>query len=164
MSFAEESKNIGRIFDNQVSTLQVSLDEAEHTLNSRINAPVPRDLDSLEHMVIQHKDFEQRLQTLNAKVDEVQETFREIPRKTSQQEAKLKKVLAKWDSLWQSSRLYVERLKCIEILLSSLDDVTNKVTETEHKLANYTHMPSEVKPLQKVRILNLFISGVFTKF
>lgn len=53
---------MSRIFENQISSLQVSLDEAENTLNSRITAPVPRDLDSLEHMVIQHKDFEQRLQ------------------------------------------------------------------------------------------------------
>ena len=59
--FVEESKNMGRIFETQISTLQISLDEAENALNSRISAPVPRDLDSLEHMVIQHKDFEQRL-------------------------------------------------------------------------------------------------------
>lgn len=89
-------------------------------------------------------------QTLNTRVEEVQKTFREIPRKTPQQESKLKKVLAQWDALWHSSRLYVERLKCIEILLSSLDDVTNNVSEIEHKLATYTHMPSEIKPLQKV--------------
>lgn len=56
---------MGRIFENQISSLQISLDEAENTLNSRISAPVPRDLDSLEHMVIQHKDFEQRLQVIN---------------------------------------------------------------------------------------------------
>lgn len=88
-------------------------------------------------------------------MDEVQKTFREIPRRTQQQEVKMKKVLAQWDALWHSSRLYVERLKCIEILLSSLDVVTNNVSEIENKMATFTHMPSEIKPLQKVKIILL---------
>ena len=90
------------------------------------------------------------MQTLNVRVDEVQRTYREITRKTSQQETKLKKVLVQWDSLWHSSRLYVERLKCIEILLSGLDEANNTVSELEHKLSSYTHMPSEIKQLQQI--------------
>lgn len=45
-----------------MSSLQSSLDEAERTLVSRLAAPLPRDLDSLEHLVIEHKQFETRLQ------------------------------------------------------------------------------------------------------
>lgn len=58
---SEESKNAVRIFNEQIAALQSALDEAEHTLNTRLNSPIPRDVDSLEHMVIQHKDFETRL-------------------------------------------------------------------------------------------------------
>lgn len=57
----EEGKNAVRVLTEQLSTLQSKLDEAEHTLNLRLSAPVPRDLDSLEHLVIQHKDFETNL-------------------------------------------------------------------------------------------------------
>lgn len=59
--FSEESKNAVRIFNEQITALQSSLDDAEHTLNTRLNSPIPRDVDSLEHLVIQHKDFEARL-------------------------------------------------------------------------------------------------------
>lgn len=38
------------------------LDEAESTMNQRVASPLPRDVDSLEHLVIQHKEFETRLQ------------------------------------------------------------------------------------------------------
>jgi len=62
---SEDSKNIGRIFETQVNSLQIALDEAESTLNQRVATPLPRDLDSLEHLVIQHKEFETRLQVNN---------------------------------------------------------------------------------------------------
>lgn len=61
LMFSEESKNAVRIFNEQITALQSSLDDAEHTLNTKLNSPIPRDVDSLEHLVIQHKDFEARL-------------------------------------------------------------------------------------------------------
>lgn len=59
---------MSRVFENQTTSLQISLDEAESTLNARIASPLPRDLDSLEHMVIQHKEFESRLQVCNNEI------------------------------------------------------------------------------------------------
>lgn len=57
----EENRNATRIFNDKVALLQAALDEAEHTLNTKLNSPIPRDVDSLEHLVIQHRDFETRL-------------------------------------------------------------------------------------------------------
>jgi hypothetical protein len=59
---SEESKNATRNFNDQITSLQASLDEAERTLAARTAAPLPRDLDSLEHLVIEHKEFETQLQ------------------------------------------------------------------------------------------------------
>jgi hypothetical protein len=59
---SEESKNASRNFNDQITSLQMSLDEAERTLAARTAAALPRDLDSLEHLVIEHKEFETRLQ------------------------------------------------------------------------------------------------------
>lgn len=80
----------------------------------------------------------------------MKKTFHDIPRKTQQQQAKLEKVLTKWETLWHVSRLYVERLKLVEVLITELDEASNNVSELEHKLAAFTHMPSDVKQLQKV--------------
>jgi len=57
----EDSKNLTRTFTEQIRSIQISLDEYEHTLNTRLSAPIPRDMDTLEHLVIQHKDFETSL-------------------------------------------------------------------------------------------------------
>jgi hypothetical protein len=59
---SEESKNATRNFNDQIASLQASLDEAERTLAARTAASLPRDLDSLEHLVIEHKEFETQLQ------------------------------------------------------------------------------------------------------
>jgi hypothetical protein len=65
---SEESKNASRKFNDQITSLQASLDEAERTLAARTAASLPRDLDSLEHLVIEHKEFETRLQVGDADI------------------------------------------------------------------------------------------------
>jgi len=97
--------------------------------------------------------FSLSFQSYSSRVEEVQRTFREIPRKTPQQEAKLEKVLTKWETLWHQSRLYVERLKLVEVVLTGIEESNNTISELEHKLSAFTHMPSEVKQLQKVGLL-----------
>lgn len=62
----EDAKNLTRIFNEQAKNIQISLDEYEHTLNTRLSAPIPRDIDTLEHLVIQHKDFETSLKVFNS--------------------------------------------------------------------------------------------------
>ncbi|XP_076629249.1 dystonin-like protein short stop isoform X12 [Colletes latitarsis] len=146
----EESKNAGRIFNEQVSALQQALDEAERVLNACIAAPLPRDLDSLEHLVLQHKDYEQSLRRLTPDLDRVQQTFRGITLKTPAMRNKLDAVTSKWNHIWNASNLYIERLKCVEILLSSLEENTTVISEFEVKLASFDELPADLKGLQNV--------------
>lgn len=146
----EESKNAGRIFNDQASSLQQALEEAERILNARIAAPLPRDLDSLEHLVLQHKDYEQNLQRLAPDVEQMQQTFRGITLKTPAMRNKLDNITTKWNHLWNLSSLYIERLKCVEIVLSSLEENTAAISEFEIKLASFGELPSDVKGLQSV--------------
>ncbi|XP_032688473.1 microtubule-actin cross-linking factor 1 isoform X36 [Odontomachus brunneus] len=146
----EESKNAGRIFNDQASTLQQALDEAERVLNARIAAPLPRDLDSLEHLVLQHKDYEQKLHSLAPEVEQMQQTFRGITLKTPAMRNKFDNIMSKWNHLWNLSSLYIERLKCVEIVLSGLEENTASISEFEIKLASFGELPSDVKGLQIV--------------
>lgn len=146
----EESKNAGRIFNEQISALQQSLEEAERALSCRVAAPLPRDTDSLEHLVLQHKDLEQSLRRLAPDLDRVQQTFRGITLKTPAMRNKLDAVTTKWTQIWNSSNLYVERLKCVEIVLSRLEENTAAISELEVKLASFDELPSDIKGLQNV--------------
>ncbi|XP_076765747.1 dystonin-like protein short stop isoform X10 [Xylocopa sonorina] len=146
----EESKNAGRIFNEQISTLQQALDEAERVLNSRIAAPLPRDVDSLEHLVLEHKDYQQSLNYLAPSLDRVQQTFRGITLKTPAMRNKLDAVTTKWNHIWNASNLYIERLKCVEIVLFSIEENTTAISQFEVKLASFDELPSDLNGLQNV--------------
>lgn len=63
---------------------------------------------------------------------------------------KLDNVMTKWNHLWNVSNLYIERLKCVEIVLSGLEENTVAISEFEIKLASFGELPSDVKGLQNV--------------
>jgi hypothetical protein len=69
-------------------------------------------------------------------------------------QTKLDKCLNKWNQLWSSSHLYIERLKCVEIVLTGLEEATTVVSEFELKLASYEELPSEVDALQAVSFMH----------
>jgi hypothetical protein len=69
-------------------------------------------------------------------------------------QTKLDKCLNKWNQLWSSSHLYIERLKCVEIVLTGLEEATTVVSEFELKLASYEELPSQVDALQAVSIMH----------
>ncbi|XP_068893478.1 microtubule-actin cross-linking factor 1 isoform X26 [Tenebrio molitor] len=146
----EESKNQTRIFNNHISSLQQELDEAERIINKRVIAHLPRDIDTLQHLVLEHKEFECRLQNLEPEIEQVKDTFRSITLKTPQHKKDLEKVLDKWKYIWNTSNLYIERLKCIEIVLNGMEDSTLVISELESKLALFTELPSTEKGLEAV--------------
>jgi dystonin len=59
-------------------------------------------------------------------------------------------VLDKWKYIWNTSNLYIERLKCIEIVLNGMEDSTLVISELESKLALFTELPSTEKGLEAV--------------
>ncbi|XP_049817745.1 dystonin isoform X11 [Aethina tumida] len=146
----EESKNQTRVFNTQISNLQQALDEAERVINKRVAANLPRDIDTLQHLVLEHKEFESRLQNLEPEIEQVKDTFRSITLKTPQHKKDLEKVLDKWKYIWDTSNLYVERLKCIEIVLNGMEEASHVISEFEHKLAMFDELPKTKKGLENV--------------
>lgn len=148
--FSEESKNQTRVFNNQVSNLIISLDEAERIINQRVLSPLPRDIDTLQHLVLEHKEFESRLQNLEPEIEQVKDTFRSITLKTPQHKKDLEKVLDKWKYIWNTTHVYIERLKCVEIVLNGMEDATHVISEFETKLALFDELPNTRKGLEHV--------------
>ena len=89
--------------------MQSILEDAEKLLHQRVMAPIPRDLDALHHSVLEHKEFESRLQILETDIEQIKDTFRNITLKTPNMKKALEKILDKWNNLWALSNLYTER-------------------------------------------------------
>ena len=168
-----------RAIGDQLTTLLVQLEESERTLTSRITAPLPRDLDQLEQLVVEHKHFETQLQSLQPELESAKENVDACPRKTPSMQTKsvlinlnhstlfshrilmscfsfffyehrLDSCITKWNTIWQNSQLYIERLKGAEIVLNGLDEATKFVSRLEIELASCENMPSEPEALRKV--------------
>ncbi|XP_045525144.1 microtubule-actin cross-linking factor 1 isoform X26 [Pieris brassicae] len=144
----EDSKNAARIFTDQSSNLLERLEVYERQLHERIASHIPRDLDSLEHLVLQHKDWETSLLALSSDVEEVQTTFRGIALKTPAMKKNLDKVMGKWNDMQSKSQLFVERLKFVEIVVNSMEDNNQTISEFEIKLAQFNDLPNDVELLK----------------
>ncbi|KPJ00723.1 Dystonin [Papilio xuthus] len=145
---SEESKNAARIFTEQSSSLLERLEVFERQLHERIASHIPRDLDSLEHLVLQHKDWETGLHGLATDVEEVQNTFRSIALKTPAMKKNLDKVMGKWNDMQSKSQLFVERLKFVEIIVNSMEENNQTISEFEIKLAQFHDLPNDVEMLK----------------
>ena len=77
-----------RAIGDQLTKLLIRLEEAERTLTSRITAPLPRDLEQLEQLVVEHKQFEMQLQSLQPELESVKSNIEECPKKTPSMQTK----------------------------------------------------------------------------
>ncbi|XP_062530276.1 dystonin isoform X48 [Bombyx mori] len=146
----EESKNAARIFTEQSTHLLERLEVLERQLHERIASHIPRDLDSLEHLVLQHKDWEGNLHALSGDVEEAQSTFRGIALKTPAMKKSLDKVMGKWNDLHSKSQLFVERLKFVEIVVNSVEENHQVISEFEIKLAQFSDLPNDIEILKDI--------------
>ena len=145
----EERRNAAKAFNDRCTTLEVTLSEYEKQIIKTCKAPLPRDVETLQSLVVGHKDFESDVQGHEPEINQVKNLFNSIPQKTPKEQAKLDKVLDQWDRIWTYSSFYVERLKTVEITLTGLEEVTTVVTDFEMKLASYDSMPSDMDNLRK---------------
>ena len=58
--------------------------------------------------------------------------------------------IQKWNTIWQNSQSYIERLKGIEITLNGLDEASKFISRLEIQLASSANLPSEPEALRKI--------------
>merc|ERR1719278_1944071 len=145
----DEKRSALKKFMDACDALEMTLTEYEKKIVKNCKAPLPRDLETLQTLIMEHKEFEASLNSQEPLVNQVKQHFANIPQKTQTEQAKLDKVLDQWDRIWSYSSFYVERLKTVDVTLTGLEEVTTVVTDFEMKLASYDSMPSDMDNLRK---------------
>ncbi|XP_046810522.1 dystonin isoform X31 [Lucilia cuprina] len=146
----EESKQASRIFTEECIAIKGKLEDMARELEQIISAPLPRDLDSLEHVLEIHSDYERRLQLLDPELQHLQETFRTIALKTPALKKSLDNLLILWKELNTLSNLHKDRLKLLETSLAGLEDNEHFISEIENQLARHQDLPSTAEGLEMV--------------
>ncbi|XP_044571264.1 dystonin isoform X47 [Drosophila ananassae] len=146
----EESKQASRIFTEECIAIKSKLEDMARELDQIILAPLPRDLDSLEHVLEIHADYERRLHLLEPELKHLQETFRTIALKTPVLKKSLDNLMELWKELNTQSGLHKDRLKLLEASLAGLEDNEHVISELENELAKHQDLPSTAEGLQQV--------------
>ncbi|XP_037728418.1 microtubule-actin cross-linking factor 1 isoform X13 [Drosophila subpulchrella] len=146
----EESKQASRIFTEECIAIKSKLEDMARELDQIILAPLPRDLDSLEHVLEIHSDYERRLNLLEPELKHLQETFRTIALKTPVLKKSLDNLMELWKELNTQSGLHKDRLKLLEASLAGLEDNEHVISELENELAKHQDLPSTAEGLQQV--------------
>uniref|UniRef100_A0A034VFP6 Dystonin n=1 Tax=Bactrocera dorsalis TaxID=27457 RepID=A0A034VFP6_BACDO len=146
----EESKQASRIFTEECISIKSKLEDMARELDQIILAPLPRDLDSLEHVQEIRQDYERRLKQLDPEIEHLQNTFRNIPLKTPALKKSLDNLLELWNELHTQSDLHKDRLKLLDISLMGLEENENFISDIESKLAANSTLPSSAEGLQRV--------------
>ncbi|XP_070139779.1 microtubule-actin cross-linking factor 1 isoform X26 [Drosophila kikkawai] len=146
----EESKQASRIFTEECIAIKSKLEDMARELDQIILAPLPRDLDSLEHVLEIHADYERRLHLLEPELKHLQETFRTIALKTPVLKKSLDNLMELWKELNTQSELHKDRLKLLEASLAGLEDNEHVISELENELAKHQDLPSTAEGLQQV--------------
>lgn len=67
----EDRKNATRIFNEQCESLEISLSEYEKQIIKVCKAPLPRDVEALQSLIITHKQFEHDVQAKEPEINQV---------------------------------------------------------------------------------------------
>lgn len=84
---------------------------------------MPRSVNDLERLILEHKDFEEALQGLDVDISTVNELFRQLASPTPSQRANHDHLNGLWEDIWELSRMYVEHLKALEGVMNGIVEV-----------------------------------------
>uniref|UniRef100_A0A913I6X8 Calponin-homology (CH) domain-containing protein n=1 Tax=Strongyloides stercoralis TaxID=6248 RepID=A0A913I6X8_STRER len=135
-------------FDDAFASLAKKLEEAWEKLTSRVKEPIADDMDKLEKNIMDHKAFEDALQSLDSDVSNVKELFRQILNPSPSQRANNDFLTTRWEDLWDLSRMYVDRLKALELVLNGIQEVNDIVKQHEITLSSFDDLPADLSKLR----------------
>ncbi|XP_054709316.1 LOW QUALITY PROTEIN: microtubule-actin cross-linking factor 1, isoforms 1/2/3/4/5-like [Uloborus diversus] len=143
-------KSVGRKLSDSITGLQNILNEKEKFLKNKLVSAIVWNMDSLQNLVIEHKDFEINLRSLEDQVTQIAEVFKSASKKNTAVQMKYDTLIQTWDKLWDLSNSYVEKLKVVEVALLHLNEASQIISSTEIQLASYDKMPSNLEDLRKL--------------
>ena len=148
----EEKSNaaLTKKYTDAASTLLERLIERERILIQRTEKPIPRDRETLETLVIEHKEWENDTKRLESEIERVKDLFQNIPQKSTQVQRNYDEIVGTWNRIWSLSQLYVERLKAVETLLLDFENAIQVVSNIEVQLASGDDMPADEVALRRV--------------
>lgn len=136
--------------DDFISALHKKLIEKEKLITKKFYDPIPRNLDDLANLVIEHKEFEFETKKYEVDVEKVKVDFENLPTKNAALKNKLDALLETWAKIWNCYNKYVDLLKSVEVVLKDVCDASRLVGDHEIRLSKAPDMSAD---LEQTRIM-----------
>lgn len=132
----EEKKNQAMIqkFIDSANDVLEKLQEKERILIQRAQNQIPRELQLLENLIIEHNEFEHDLSKYESKIKSLKDEFYKISNKSHAAQSKYEAIIETWDRVCTLSKHYAERLKALQTVLVDVEQATLTLNGVQSKL------------------------------
>ncbi|XP_074600372.1 dystonin-like protein short stop isoform X2 [Brevipalpus obovatus] len=124
--------------------------EKERILQQRVHNPIPRDRETLNSLVSEHKEFDISLHALESKVEKMKQSFHNISKKSTSVQTRHDEIVDLYSRLTSLSALYVERLKAVESALVDMEECNDVISNVEVRLASQDDLPADEVMLRRI--------------
>lgn len=142
-----DAKSLQKLLDafvDSISGLLEKLQEKERIISKKLQEPIPRKVEQVKTLVLEHKEFEVDTRRYEPAVEKVKAEYAKLP-KSPLTQSKYDALIDCWNKIWSSSNIYIERLKALEIVIRDIEDAHNLITNFEIKLSRSQDMPADVE-------------------
>ncbi|CAB1420218.1 unnamed protein product [Pleuronectes platessa] len=161
METAEKDESVSRSYLSELQNISLRLNEAEQRLVRGIQTPPPSRLsgDTVDNTVqiAEQEKLQSELDALRSGLGDVSRRcvkfFEEKPTSSSVPvlQAELNQAVEKTDKLHNLSCVYLEKLKTVDVLIRSLDEVESQVRRYESRLSEEDIVPADTTAIQNLR-------------
>ncbi|GMR52445.1 hypothetical protein PMAYCL1PPCAC_22640, partial [Pristionchus mayeri] len=144
----QPEEDLSNEFDRMMADLLRKLEEAWRSLKDRTGRPVPRTAEELERALKDQRDFEDMLQSLDGDVNNLKDIFSKMTNPSPSQRHNMDRVNVLWDDSWDLSKMYVERMKVLDMVLAGIIEVKDIVRAHEVTLNSFDDLPCALDKLR----------------
>ncbi|XP_040910082.1 microtubule-actin cross-linking factor 1 isoform X4 [Toxotes jaculatrix] len=161
METVEKDESVSRSYLSELQNITLRLNEAEQRLMRGIQTPPPSRLsaDCTDNTVqiAEQEKLQSELDALRSSLGDVSRRcvsfFEEKPTSSSVPvlRSELSQAVEKTDKLHNLSSVYLEKLKTVDVLIRSLDEVESQVRKYESRLSEEDIVPADTTAIQNLR-------------
>ncbi|XP_071357170.1 microtubule-actin cross-linking factor 1, isoforms 1/2/3/4/5 isoform X19 [Trachinotus anak] len=161
METVEKDESVSRSYLSELQNITLHLNEAEQRLMRGIQTPPPSRLsgDSTDNTVqiAEQEKLQSELDALRSSLGDVSRRcvsfFEEKATSSSVPvlRSELNQAVEKTDKLHNLSSVYLEKLKTVDVLIRSLDEVESQVRKYESRLSEEDIVPADTTAIQSLR-------------
>ncbi|GMT26946.1 hypothetical protein PFISCL1PPCAC_18243, partial [Pristionchus fissidentatus] len=141
-------EDLSNQFDQMLADLLRKLEEAWRALKERTGRPIPRTAEELERALREQRDFEELLQSLDGDVNNLKDIFSKMANPSPSQRHNMDRVNVLWDDSWDLSKMYVERMKVLDMVIAGIFEVKDIVRAHEVTLNSFDDLPCALDKLR----------------